>query len=159
MTDMAHEISERLPKLARYARYLARNEADAEDLVQDCVERAIARRDQFQPGTNLDAWLKVIMRNIFLNRMRHEKLVRLHAEREVRTETKHALPSQDDHLELQDVFTAMNSLSKNHREAIRLLCIKQVGYRETARRMHVPRSTVKTRLFRAREQLRTRMAA
>lgn len=159
MTDMAHEISERLPKLTRYARYLTRNEADAEDLVQDCVERAIDRSDQFRKGTNLDAWLKVIMRNIFLNRVRHEKLVRFHAEQATRTDSNYALPSQDDHLELQDVFAAMDDLSDNHRKAIQLLCVNQVGYREAARRMHVPRSTAKTRLFRAREQLRTRFAA
>lgn len=159
MTDMVQEISERLPKLTRYARYLTRNEADAEDLVQDCVERAIDRRDQFQPGTNLDAWLKVIMRNIFLNRIRHDKLIRLHAEREARTDSHYAPPSQDDHMELRDVFTAMNELSADHKTAIQLLCVSQIGYREAARHMRVPRATAKTRLFRARERLRTNLAA
>src|SRR5690606_895974 len=67
-----HEISERLPKLKRYARYLTRNETEAEDLIQDCVERAISRQELFKPGTNLDAWLITIMRNIFINGKRSE---------------------------------------------------------------------------------------
>lgn len=159
MTDLAKEISDRLPVLTRYSKYLTRNEADAEDLVQDCVERAIDRQAQFQPGTNLDAWLKTIMRNIFLNKMRRDKLVRLHAGRERLTETNYAMPSQDDYLELKEVFRAMRRLSANHKRAIQLLCVDDVGYQEAARRMSVPEATAKTRLFRARERLRTQFAA
>jgi RNA polymerase sigma-70 factor (ECF subfamily) len=83
MSDLSMEITERLPKLKRYARHLTRNQADAEDLVQDCVERAISRQEQFRPGTNLDAWLNRIMRNIFINGVRHDKLVKQHAQRVV----------------------------------------------------------------------------
>jgi RNA polymerase sigma-70 factor (ECF subfamily) len=81
MSDLSREISARMPALKRYARFLTRNETDAEDLVQDCVERAINRQDQFRRGTNLDAWLNTIMRNIFINGQRHNKLVRQHAHR------------------------------------------------------------------------------
>lgn len=158
-TSMADDISKRLPKLIRYARYLTRNEADAEDLLHDCVERAIVRRDQFRQGTNLDAWLKVVMRNIFLNRKRHDKTIRLYAEREARTNPHYVPPSQDDHMELREVIDAMDDLSANHKKTIDLLCIKQVGYGEASEEMQVPRTTAKTRLFRARERLRTRLAA
>lgn len=153
------DISERLPKLKRYARYLTRNESDAEDLTQDCVERAISRQELFKPGTNLDAWMITIMRNIFINGKRSEKLARNYSQREqIRAETG-VKPSQMDHVALKQVLNACENLHSNHYKAIRLLCLDQVSYGEAARRMGVPVATAKTRLFRARERLRMQFAA
>ena len=157
--DFNHEITERLPKLKRYARFLTRNEADAEDLTQDCVERALSRQELFKPGTNLDAWLITIMRNIFINGKRSEKLARVYSQRE-QTRGEHGVkPSQMDHVVLKQVLSACEQLHDNHYKAIRLLCLDEVGYGEAARRMGVPVATAKTRLFRARERLRLRFAA
>lgn len=154
-----HEISERLPKLKRYARYLTRNETEAEDLIQDCVERAISRQELFKPGTNLDAWLITIMRNIFINGKRSEKLARNYTQREMARAETGVKPSQMDHVALKQVLKACDDLHSNHRKAIRLLCLDQVSYGEAARRMGVPVATAKTRLFRARERLRVQFAA
>lgn len=159
MSDLSSEISARMPSLKRYARYLTRNETDAEDLLQDCVERAINRQEQFRPGTNLDAWLNTIMRNIFINGKRHNKLVREHAQRERLTESDSTLPPQMDHIELQQVLQAWNGLSHHHRRAIQLLCFEQTSYKEAAADMNISVATAKTRLFRARQRLRTQFAA
>lgn len=158
-TDLSTQISDHLPSLKRYARFLARNEIDADDLVQDCVERAIRNRKKFQPGTNLHAWLNTIMRNTFINRMRHEKIVRQHVQSESLADTHSAPPAQIDSIELKEVVNACDDLSADHREAIQLLCIQQVSYKEAARRMQVREATAKTRLFRAREKLRVQFAA
>lgn len=154
MTAFAQDIADRMPKLKRYARSLTRNEADAEDLVQDCVERALTRATQFQTGTNLDAWLMTIMRSIFINGKRHDRLVREHAQRERLAPPEPVRPSQIDHVELKEVARACAKLGRNHRLAIRLLCLEQRSHKEAARVMGVPVATAKTRLFRARERLR-----
>lgn len=158
MTNLASEIAARLPKLKRYARSLTKNESQAEDLTQDCLERALTRQSQFQPGTNLDAWLMTIMRSIFINGKRHDKLVREHAQRERLVPQDTAQPSQVDHVELGEVVRALRRLGRNHRLAIQLLCIEQRSHKEAARAMGVPVATAKTRLFRARERLRAELA-
>lgn len=158
--DFSSQISELLPALKRYARFLARNESDADDLVQDCVERAIRNQAKFQAGTNLNAWLNTIMRNTFINKLRHDKIVRQHVQHECLCEdinVSHA--SQLDHMELREVVQACDELSRDHRQAIDLLCIRQMSYKEAARRMNVREATAKTRLFRAREKLRMQFAA
>lgn len=157
--SLSSQISDRLPALKRHALYLTRNEADAEDLVQDCVERGIRRQEQFQPGTNLDAWLHTIMRNIFINGKRHEKLVRRHVQRETLAENDSVRPSQIDHIELKQVLEECDRLSEEHRRVIQLLCVQQVSYQEAAREIDIPEATAKTRLFRARERLRMKFAA
>jgi RNA polymerase sigma-70 factor (ECF subfamily) len=159
MTAFAQEIADRMPKLKRYARALTKNEADAEDLVQDCVERALTRCAQFQTGTNLDAWLMTIMRSIFINGKRHDKLVREHARRERLAPQEAVKPNQMDHVELKEVARACARLGRNHRLAIRLLCVEQRSHKEAARVMGVPVATAKTRLFRARERLRLELEA
>lgn len=158
--DLSQQISELLPALKRYARFLARNESDADDLVQDCVERAIRNHGKFQEGTNLNAWLNTIMRNTFINKLRHDKIVRQHVQHESLGEDINVSPaSQFDHIQLGEVLRACEDLSDDHRQAIDLLCIKQVSYKEAARRMTVREATAKTRLFRAREKLRMQFAA
>ncbi len=159
MTDLAHDVADRMPKLKRYARSLTRNEADAEDLLHDCVERALTRLNQFQEGTNLDAWLMTIMRSVFINGKRHDKLVREHAKRELMAPQRHAEPTQMHHVELREVSRACRRLSRHHREAIQLLCVEQRSHKEASRLLGVPAATVKTRLFRARERLKMELAA
>lgn len=157
--DLSKQISDLLPALKRYARFLARNETDADDLVQDCVERAIRNHRKFQEGTNLNAWLNTIMRNTFINKLRHDKIVRQHVQHESLADTNSTPASQMDHMELKEVVQACEQLSGDHKKAIELLCIKQVSYKEAARQMKVREATAKTRLFRAREKLRMQFAA
>lgn len=159
MPELSQDIAERLPLLTRYARYLTRNESDAEDLVHDCVERAIRRQDQFRPGTNLDAWLRTIMRNVFINQKRHEKLITRHAQQERLKEESQETPAQMHAMELSQVLGACDKLSQDHQMALRLLCLDQKSYKAAAREMGIPVATAKTRLFRARERLRAQCAA
>src|SRR3977135_4698429 len=64
------ELLTLLPRLRRFARALARDAADADDLVQTALERALKARDQWAPGTRLDSWMMRIVRNCWIDEMR-----------------------------------------------------------------------------------------
>ena len=156
-TRSIQRIEPELPYLRRYARALTRNIDEADDLVQDCVVRAIANIDKWEPGTQMRPWLIVIARNIFYNRCRHSR-----REREAMTEiglsgVHSTAPSQDVSLELGDVAQAYESLSTEHREVLNLVVIEGMDYETTAKIMDVAVGTVKSRLSRARQNLRDKV--
>jgi len=155
----ASKISKKLPMLKRYARSLTGNAHDSEDLVQDCVERSLTRANQFTEGTNLEAWLITIMRSIFINGKRHEKIVREHAKLAQKTLPRAAQPTQMTRLELREMARAYERLSEDHRTVLRLVAIEQRPHKEAAKILDIPAATAKTRLFRARERLQELMAA
>lgn len=147
------EIVALLPKLRRFARTLAGQPADADDLVQVVVERALLRLDQFQPGTRLDAWLYAMMRNAFIDEAR------------ARTRRGKTFVPEDDgadvgeaaradgRLDVMDMQKAMARLPEEQRTAIALVCIEGLAYREAAQAMGVPMGTLTSRLARGREAL------
>src|SRR5262252_9936430 len=71
MSDFARLLEAEIPRLRRYARALTRNVTRADDLVQSCLVRGIAKQHLWQPGTNLRAWLFTIMHNQLVNNVRH----------------------------------------------------------------------------------------
>src|SRR6478752_6625866 len=74
MTAFQTELQTLLPDLSRFARVLTRNEDDAHDLVQDCVERALVKQSLYQQGTSLKSWLFTLMRNLFVSQKRRQAL-------------------------------------------------------------------------------------
>lgn len=144
-----------LPRLRRFARALTGDAADADDVVQVAVERALTRLDQFQAGTRLDAWLFSIVRNAWIDetrsRVRRGKLF-APAELGERVGTD---GEADVHakLEADDVWSAMRKLPDEQREAIALVCVEGLAYREAADALGVPIGTVTSRLARGREAL------
>lgn len=144
-----------LPRLRRFARALTGDAADADDVVQVAVERALMRLDQFQAGTRLDAWLFSIVRNAWIDetrsRARRGKLFapaelgeRVGSDGEADVYAK---------LEADDVWSAMRKLPDEQREAIALVCVEGLAYREAADALGVPIGTVTSRLARGREAL------
>ena len=79
-SEFVDAIEQLIPTLQRFAHSLTRNSADADDLLQDTMERALARSHQFEAGTNLKAWMFTIMRNRFFTECRRRQRVRGHAE-------------------------------------------------------------------------------
>ena len=77
MRETLQHIEAEIPRLRRYARYLRREPDHADDLVQECLARAIAKIHTWQPGTNLRAWLFVILRNCHINEIRREQRIGL----------------------------------------------------------------------------------
>jgi RNA polymerase sigma-70 factor (ECF subfamily) len=145
-------IEAEIPRLRRYARFLARDIDRADDLVQDCLVRALARLDSWKPGTNLRAWLFTILRNGYFNeRRRNSRSPMVEDDGAVSAVT---LSNQYDHMALRDVSRAFLALSDEHREVLLLVAIEGSSYEEAAEVIGVPIGTVRSRTSRARHALR-----
>ena len=154
MADTHREIEAELPRLRRYARALTRDAVTADDLVQDCLTRALGKLHLWQPGTDLRAWLFTILHNQYVN----------HIRRAVRegsavglSESEPLLsraPQQGKRLELRDLERAIAKLPKEQRAVILLVGLEGMRYEEVAVVLDVPVGTIRSRLSRGREALR-----
>ena len=151
------EIQALLPDLARFARVLTRNEDDAHDLVQDCVERALRKQALFQQGTSLKSWLVTLMRNVFISQKRRETLDRRYVAMADDGNLRVQIPGQVNSVFLKQTMRAMRRLSSNERQAILVLGMHEGSQHEVAQAMSEPVGTVKSRLCRGRAHLRAAM--
>lgn len=150
--DFDQELVGSMPDLARYARRLTRNASEAEDLVQDCIERALRHREKFEPGTNLPAWLTTILKNLHFTRHKRERRVE---RTDLHDDTSTTEPVQESHVMLREVGEAMEHLSPVHRRLIEVVAIEGRSYQDAADTLDVSIGTIRSRLFRARTQLRS----
>jgi RNA polymerase sigma-70 factor, ECF subfamily len=148
------ELSREQPRLIRYARYLTRDEANAWDLVQTALARALGRLHLFEPGTDLRAWLFTIVHNEHANRVR--RVVREGSRRPLEgLEQSLSVPADQLHwVEMREVSRALARLPPEHREVIMLIAVEGRRYDEVAAMLDIPVGTVRSRLSRARETLR-----
>ena len=149
------DIAAMLPRLRRFARALTGNVADADDLVQITVERALMRIEQFQAGTRLASWMFSILRNAWIDEGRtRARRMKIFAPAE-RGEQIGGGGEAEVHakLEADDVWTAMRKLPDEQREAVALVCVEGLAYREAADALGVPIGTLTSRLARGREAL------
>ncbi|MBF5094993.1 sigma-70 family RNA polymerase sigma factor [Azospirillum sp. INR13] len=137
--------------LRRFALHLTKDPAQADDLLQDCLERALRYRDRFEPGTNLKAWLCTILKNLHFSAC---KRVRRHAETEIAEDAMESAPEQDWKVLLRETGDAIRMLAPEHREVIRLVGIEGASYEEAAETLGVAMGTLRSRLCRARRCLR-----
>ncbi len=144
-----------IPRLRRFARYMTRDADYADDLVQECLARAIANIASWQPGTNLRAWLFVILKNVFRNDKRREKHEIAHLNRIENDAVSTAPAQQHAQLMLSEIQEAFLLLSEDHREVLMLIAIEGLRYEEAAQILNISVGTVKSRLSRARNALRT----
>ena len=154
MASLNDQLIETIPHLQRYAWHLARSRDEAEDLVQDCIERALRKSDLFERGTNLRAWMFTMMRNIFINGKRRQGVSDTYL-----AGVRHDMPrvqnaSQLDSAMLSRTYEALEALSEEERDAVVLLGIEQRSYREVADETGLPIGTMKSRLSRGRAKLR-----
>lgn len=157
MTDLHRSIEAEIPRLRRYARALARDVAAADDLVQDCLTRALGKLHLWQDGTDLRAWLFTILHNQYVNHVR--RAVREGAAvglSETEPVLTHA-PQQGKRLELRDLERAMAKLPEEQRSVILLVGLEGMRYEEVAEVLGVPVGTIRSRLSRGRESLRRLM--
>ncbi|MBI3437124.1 MAG: sigma-70 family RNA polymerase sigma factor [Proteobacteria bacterium] len=146
------ELIELLPSLRAFARSLAHNAAQADDLVQDTLVKALANVDRFEQGTNLRAWLFTILRNHYYSLLRKSK-------REIEdAEGRHAAriavrPEQDGSVDLEDFKVAFAQLAPDHREVLTLVGASGCSYEEAAAICGCAVGTIKSRVNRARRKL------
>jgi RNA polymerase sigma factor (sigma-70 family) len=149
------ELVALLPRLRRFAHGLCRDRAEADDLTQMCVERALRSREQWQEGTRLDSWLYRILRNLWIDtvrsRSRKQKFEAPPEEAEsVGQDPRGAIETS---LELQRAMAAMERLPDEQREVVGLILIEGFGYREVSEMLDLPIGTVSSRLVRGRTAL------
>lgn len=149
------ELLTLLPRLRRFARALTRDGADADDLCQSALERALKARDQWQEGTRLDAWMYRIMRNCWIDEVRARTR---RGQTFVPEEAGAAVgvPAHEDierRAELHDVDRAMEALPAEQREVIALVLVEGFAYREAAEILDIPIGTLTSRLTRGRQAL------
>lgn len=144
-----------LPRLRRFAHALSRNPADADDLTQATVERALRSRSQWEPGTRLDSWLYRIMRNLWVDTVRSRgRREDLHAPvEEAERIGEDPRAAIDASIDLRRAMNAMQRLPDEQREIVALILIEGFGYRECSQILNLPIGTVSSRLVRGRNAL------
>jgi RNA polymerase sigma-70 factor (ECF subfamily) len=140
-----------LPKMRVWAMALTRNRTAAEDLVQDVAMKALAANESFVPGTNFSAWVHRIMTNHFITGVRRR---REYSDLDQMPEV--GIPAkQHDRTELRELNVAFQRLPRVQQEALRMIGIEEQSYEEAAGATGCPVGTLKSRVHRARLNLRS----
>ncbi len=159
MTDPGSLIELEIPRLRRFAGALTRDPDWADDLVQDCIERALTRWETWRGDGSLRAWLFAILHNLYANGARRRGRFRA-LFRSAEDSPEPAMPArQADAISLHDLDRALRQLPDEQRQVILLVGLEGFSYAEVARIVEVPIGTVMSRLSRGREKLRGLMAA
>lgn len=157
MENFAQLLSAEIPSLRRYARALARDIELADDFVQNCLTRAIVKQHLWQPNSDLHAWLFTILHNEHVNYVRRSARSPNTVPIDTATPLGSVKPAALDVLELRDLSTAIGKLRYEEREALLLIGLEGICYNEAALILGIPVGTVRSRLSRGRDQLRTLM--
>lgn len=155
MNDESAQLTACIPRLRRYARALVGNRPEADDLVQDTMERGWSKLPSWQRGSDMRAWLFGIMHNLYIDQMRKGRIATESLDEntpEPATEF-----SQADRLQVRDLETALRLLPVEQREILLLVALEDMTYEEIAVTLRIPTGTVMSRLSRGRERLRTLM--
>jgi RNA polymerase sigma-70 factor, ECF subfamily len=154
MDEIVRLIEAEIPSLRRYARALLRDKDCADDLVQDTLLRGLDKVHLYRTG-DLRAWLFTIMHNQYVNWVR--RWVKQGEAIVVEKVTLASPAPQLPNLELRELKSAIARLTEEQRETLLLIGLEGMKYEEVAKICDVPIGTVRSRLSRAREELRRMM--
>jgi len=155
MDEKKTAILAEIPRLRRYARALLRDRDAADDLVQDSLERALTRLDNWRTGENPRRWLFTIMHHLFVDQMR--KVSRRGGNATVPVEAAERVPqapAQQDSFAVRDILDALEAISPERRAAIMMVAVEGFSYVEAANILGIPAGTLMSRIARGREELR-----
>ena len=144
-----------IPALRRYAAALLRDRQDADDLVHECLVRALDKLHTRREDADVRAWLFAIMHNLFISQLRRRKARAAANRRDETHKIDLAIrPDQESSLQWRDLLRALNRLPEEQRIVILLVSVEDLNYAEAAQVLGVPIGTVMSRLSRGRERLR-----
>jgi RNA polymerase sigma-70 factor (ECF subfamily) len=147
-------LTAQLPALRRYATALMGNATAADDLVQDCIERALRQENSLQDPARIGGWLRSILHNLHVDALRRQRRQGMRVDlTDVDNSLAVTAPARD-HAAVLDFDRAMQTLSVEHRQILLLVGLEGLNYREAAAELEIPIGTVMSRLARARERLR-----
>jgi RNA polymerase sigma-70 factor, ECF subfamily len=151
--EFGRAVEREIPRLRRYALAMTRDRQRADDLVQNCLARALAKPHLWTPGTDLRAWLFTILHNLHVSDLRRS--MREDAYNQSVMTVMTAAPRQPDaRLELRDLDRAISELPEVQRAAVLLIGLEEMTYDQVAAVLGVPIGTVRSRLSRGRAELR-----
>lgn len=153
MMNVESQIEAHIPSLRRYGRALTGDAVLADDLVQDCLERALSRLTLWRRGSNLRAWLFTIMRNVWINDLRRRAARPEIGGMDDVMDSASTAPNQTDRLAMRDLASALALLAPEQRETVLLVGLEGLSYAEVAVVTDVPVGTVMSRLKRGRDRL------
>lgn len=145
-------LVEEIPSLRRFARALVRERDKADDVVHDCLVRALSKWQSFRPGTNLRAWLMAILHHTFISDVRRRRPQG--EEPENWDMIPVAAPDETVRLQLRDLERGLAQLPREQRTTLLLVVIEGMSYEQAAEVTGVPVGTIRSRLARARDGLR-----
>ncbi len=159
MSDLATRIEPHVPALRRYAWALLRDQDSADDLVQDCLEKAVGGWHLHRNSNDTKAWLFTILRNLYLNDLRRQRRRGQHVE--LTADASHEAPDPDGERNLmtRDALQALSRLPEDQRSLLLLIGVEDFSYQQAAALFGVPTGTIMSRLSRARESLRAAIEA
>jgi RNA polymerase sigma-70 factor (ECF subfamily) len=147
------DLIDQMERLQKFACKLTRNQADADDLLQSTILRAIEKKHLFEDGTNLYSWTSKVMFNLFASEYRRKTKFETQYDPDIFLNKESVKAKQDINVELQDVQAAIDELSDDHREILVMVCVQGMQYAEVSEKLQIPVGTVRSRLSRARESL------
>ena len=154
MNEMLLQVEPLIPALRRYARALVGNAAAADDLVQDCLERAVSRWHQ-RRNADARAWLFAILHNLAISRFRRSSTRVRHIAIEEANASEFGQDAvQEQKLMLENVLNKLAKLPEDQRAVLLLVAVEDLSYADAAKVLNIPIGSVMSRLFRARERLR-----
>lgn len=158
---MRQELIALIPRLRQFARVLTGNLADADDVVQAALEKAMRNMHQWQEGTRLDRWTMTIAKNIWIDDRRLARNKAPHGD-----VTEQVALAGDDGLDIVEqrddrrtVRAAIDALPDEQRVLVGLVILEGYSYREAADMLEVPIGTVMSRISRAKSALGERLRA
>lgn len=155
MDNRRAAILAEIPRLRRYARALLRDRDAADDLVQDCLERALQRLDNWRTGDDPRRWLFTIMHHLFIDQTRK---TRRRAEVVVLgIDSNEALSTpavQAETIASREILNALQAIGADRRAAILMVAVEGFSYAEAAQILGIPAGTLMSRIARGREELR-----
>jgi RNA polymerase sigma-70 factor, ECF subfamily len=157
MTEIQKRIEAEIPRLRRDARALAQDAMGADDLVQECLSRALSKLYLWREGTNLRAWLFTILHNQYVNHVRSSIRTGTPVEFDEAAPAMSQSASQEKRVELRDLDRALAQLPTDQRAVILLIGLEGMPYAEVGTVLGIPVGTVRSRLSRGRESLRDLM--
>ncbi|MBU6234735.1 MAG: sigma-70 family RNA polymerase sigma factor, partial [Alphaproteobacteria bacterium] len=156
MLEQQNLVSE-MDHLRRFALRLCKNAAEADDLLQATLLRAIEKKELFETGSDVFKWTSKIMYNTFVSDYRRKSKFETQYDPDTYIEQASTEANNETKVELAEVREAMKHLSEEHRDVLVMVCVKGMRYQEVADLLQVPIGTVRSRLSRAREQLQALM--
>ncbi len=148
-------LEQEIPHLRRYALTLTREPTEADDLVQDCLERALNKWNRWQARGRLRGWLFRMMFRTHLNRRRDNR----HHASQQSLDSLPVEPSlqgpQESRAECMDTIRAVYCLPEDQRHAILLVAMEDLNYDEAAWILRIPIGTLRSRISRGRQTLRS----